>query len=304
MSRKYEKYLIKVTFLDNSIENIQYEGINTSSYKEMLKLYNDIKSEYTNKAKQIDFIGISKDGQLKIMFTKPIVSKKPTLVDELKDVLQRIEDRKTQLSDINSILDKEINSTNHDIEDIPYKCIGYSKEDLNNYKIELVDKILKASIDRRDAKIEYMSLETITSNIPIKSINNADKLLHKEFNLETKKDTTTVYSTTYNSLEERDIKINELNYNYQKVVDMGNGIIKYCNFVYKKSKNKINTNNIKNIYNNKTKLPKNEGISIKIKLHSENEKQHWIKYAEQYYESYNVNQDEKYIELINRKKGA
>lgn len=171
MSRKYEKYLIKVTFLDNSIEEIQYQGVNTSHYKEMLKLYNDVKKQYKDNARKIDFIGSGEDGQLKVMFTKPIVTEnKPNLIDELQDVLIRIETRKDQLSDINCILDKEINSANHDIENIPYKCIDYSKEELINYKVELVDKILKASIDRRDSKKEHTALENVVSAIPIKIV--------------------------------------------------------------------------------------------------------------------------------------
>jgi hypothetical protein len=312
MSRKYEKYSVKVTFLDNSIEEIQYQGVNTSKYKEMLKVYNDVKNQYMEKARLIEFLGVSEDGQLTVMFKKPIIEvNKPSLIDELSNVLNKIENRKRQLNDVVTILDKEINGVNHDIEAIPYKCVGYTKEELNNYKISLVDQILSASIQRRDSKDEFTAFTSLFSSLSINElkskITRADKLLHKEFDLEKqdKKDNIHVHTVKYSNEIERDRLVQELSIQYQKVVDIGNGTIKYCNFVYSTSQRKktITKTSDNTLYEINNKLPKIKNSTIKIKYNNERQKQHIINSTSKGYESYKICEEENYIELINKKRG-
>jgi hypothetical protein len=312
MSRKYEKYSVKVTFLDNSIEEIQYQGVNTSNYKEMLKLYGDVKNQYMDKARLIEFLGISENGQLTVMFKKPIIeTTKPTLIDELSNVLTKIESRKEQLNDIVGILDKEINGFNHDIENIPYSCCGYSKKELDNYKISLVDQILSASIQRRNIKNEVTALYGLSSSISIETIKSkvdtANKVLHKEFNLEDQdeKDNLHVHTRKYSNDFERDEIIEELSERYQKVVDIGNGIIKYCNLVYGTSQKKKKKEVISNekIYEVASKLPDIKNSTVKVRYNNDRQKQHLINTTSLSYKTYNINEAESYIELINKKKG-
>lgn len=310
MGRKYEKYSVKVTFLDSSIEEIQYQGVNTSNYKEMLKLYNDVKNQYIEKARLIEFLGVSENGQLTVMFKKPIVEvNKPSLIDELSNILTKIENRKEQVNDVVSILDKEINGVTHDIENIPEKCKNYSKDELDDYKISLVDQILTASIQRRNLKNEVTALYGLSSSISIDKIrtkiDSANEVLHKEFNLEkqSEKDNLHVHTRKYTNDFKRDKIMEELSEQYQKVVDVGNGVIKYCNLVYGTGKKKKEVIKSEKIYEIASKLPDIKDSTVKIRYCNDRQRQHIIKSTALGYKAYNINEEENYIELINKKKG-
>lgn len=124
--------------------------------------------------------------------------------------------------------------------------------------------------------------------------------------METKKDNTSVYSVTYTNNAERDEKMKDISSKFQKVVDMGNGVIKYCNFVYSKPKNKDNRiiKTKDKIYNMSEVFPKTKGSTIKVRFKSGQQKQHLINNSSNSYSRYELNEQEKYIELINRKNGS
>ncbi len=84
--RKYESYSIKITYLNGDTEDINYKGINTSSYKDMLKLYKDVKEEYKNESVTINFVGKTENGELRILFQKEIINKDTELKEYAKKV--------------------------------------------------------------------------------------------------------------------------------------------------------------------------------------------------------------------------
>ena len=59
--KKYEEYLIKVTYENGDVENIKYKGVNTSDWKQMMSIYRDVKEEYNNIDCQIDFMDYVKN---------------------------------------------------------------------------------------------------------------------------------------------------------------------------------------------------------------------------------------------------
>ena len=69
--RKYVSYKVVVNKKGGVKEEIQFEGINGSSYKNMLDAYRHYISEcLTNDIITIDFCGVSSEGKLGIMWTK------------------------------------------------------------------------------------------------------------------------------------------------------------------------------------------------------------------------------------------
>lgn len=74
-NRKYDRYNIKITYHNGDVEEVNYKSnIDTSNYKEMLKIYRQTKMEYLNNKDVaiIDFVGISEQGEIGILFTKEI----------------------------------------------------------------------------------------------------------------------------------------------------------------------------------------------------------------------------------------
>jgi hypothetical protein len=73
MSSKYRRYKIIVNYLNGNKEEIEYinnKPVDTSSYKEMMKVYKEVKEQYISMCTSIDFIGITEDEQLNIMYSK------------------------------------------------------------------------------------------------------------------------------------------------------------------------------------------------------------------------------------------
>lgn len=86
-NRKYDKYEIKITYHNGDMEEVNYtSNIDTSNYKQMLNIYRQTKEEYLNNKDVaiIDFVGISGQGEIGILFTKE-VSKyvEPNMLDDL-----------------------------------------------------------------------------------------------------------------------------------------------------------------------------------------------------------------------------
>lgn len=102
--RKYQQYQIKVNFIDGGSETLKVSGICTSSYKEMLKLYNDVKETYTNdeKVNSILFLGVTADKQLEVMWEKLI----KTTPDNPKFLNKNVDDILNSFDDQMTILNK------------------------------------------------------------------------------------------------------------------------------------------------------------------------------------------------------
>lgn len=75
MCKKYSNYLIRIKFLNNDEETIKYEDERDSSYKDMLELYNETKTKYKDYTATIEFLGVSNNGKMEIMWSKENITK-------------------------------------------------------------------------------------------------------------------------------------------------------------------------------------------------------------------------------------
>lgn len=90
MARKYSKYEIKVTYTNGDIENIKLSGIDNGSYTAMLDMYKQIKERYKDTECNIDFVGVSDNGEMGILFTKEIKNNnKPWFVEEAEQYTEQ-----------------------------------------------------------------------------------------------------------------------------------------------------------------------------------------------------------------------
>ncbi|NCI19780.1 hypothetical protein EJM73_09090 [Clostridium botulinum] len=186
--RKYQEYLITITYLNGDKENLKYKGINTSNYNDMLNLYRDIKEQYKNESVIIDFIGKSADGELGILFQKKIINKDA----ELKERASKI-----QKMSLEEILENLINSfnilkekkqfaiKNRDVytKEIDIKLhIMEDKERNGEYvppeeKIKVYDMIAKERVIRRNSKNDKFKLDNLRNSLQqFKNINTNESL--------------------------------------------------------------------------------------------------------------------------------
>ena len=174
--RKYEEYVVKVTYKNGDSEQMQFNGINTSSYKDMLEVYREVKE---NKSKDvnvstIDFIGISKDGELKVFFTKAINVKLNTkeelnkdcrvVVSEILDKVELLKQQKDYHKMMINKYEKQIDTMIHSIES-HHNNIFKSDDVKNNFKIRTFDKIEELSELRRYSKDQIADLDNIMKGI-------------------------------------------------------------------------------------------------------------------------------------------
>lgn len=175
--KKYQQYKISVTYINGDKEEINYKGINTSNYKDMIKLYSDIKDEYSDKSATIDFVGISTCGELKVFWSKKIESKEETIETEelssnnisIEDILTNIKanlelliEKETIAYAKQGILDKQQDVELHRVENID-NGIFISEEEKTLEKVKVFDSIQNIRKERRLNK-NNISLNTNISN--------------------------------------------------------------------------------------------------------------------------------------------
>jgi hypothetical protein len=170
MGRKYEEYTIKITYGNGDTEDVKCNGVNTSSYKDMLRLYGDIKEEYINKSVTIDFIGKGSNGELKVFFTKAINNNE--LSQEVTDTINKVKEMDT--SDLLKLIRESLLSIKQKPNHYSMLKGAYSKIADNEYhalesieksnkpdnekdmlRIESAKKIGIARVKRRDAEVQF-----------------------------------------------------------------------------------------------------------------------------------------------------
>jgi len=156
MGKRYEKYKITVKYINGDIEDINLMGINTSNHSAMLKVYHRIKSTYADKVKTIDFVGVSKDGSMNVMWTKEI---KPTgnielkedinvIMDNISKQMQLIKNKNFYHYDLINVLNKKEDIKLHELEGI--KEIKYMNElDRDKLRLKIAKEIEEMRLDRR-----------------------------------------------------------------------------------------------------------------------------------------------------------
>lgn len=249
---KYQKYTIQITYLNGNKENIEYtnfKNINTSSYKEMLKIYTETKEQYKNESVTIDFVGVTPDEKMNVLFSKKIKSEDEENMNSfelIKDIYSKtllLQEKAKAISDKRGLIDKEKNIFEHkDIEFIDLNLLT------DEYKIKAFDEYRRILLERRIIKneesniksnIEYIDiiLNNITKihNNTIKHLVNNEKSTISAINNEVPelKNKQIIKQYKYNNFKERINLMKQLEGKYDKVINDEVNKVLQC---YNKSK--------------------------------------------------------------------
>lgn len=235
--KKYQNYKISVTYINGDKEEINYKGINTSNYKDMIKLYSDIKDEYSDKSATIEFIGVDNSGELKIFWSKTVEVKEEKIINNdisIEDILINIKanlelliEKETLAHAKQGILDKQQDIQLHKIEGID-NGIFNNEEEKTLEKIKVFDSIHNLRIQRRQNK-NNISLFSNINNIVNKKqlvgdiskiLNISEKVCNKKYEYLTEKkveEFNIVKKVKYRTEKERISLTSQLQPKYSKV---------------------------------------------------------------------------------------
>ena len=190
MSRKYSTYRIHVVYKGGE-EDIVLNDISSSNYKETLTTYNEIKETLQDKgAIKIEFQGITKDGEIGILFTKEceLIENTDSTedIEELRGFEEIFKDMhtlaielKTKFQHDGEIIDfknKELDMYSHIIEDFD-KNDFETEEKAILEQIRIFNTYQKLRNERREIKYNMKYIKHISSTLNIKSTNVLDKLI-------------------------------------------------------------------------------------------------------------------------------
>jgi hypothetical protein len=236
MTSKYQRYMIQVNYLNGNKENIEYinnKPVDTSSYKEMMKVYKEIKEQYTNLCTSIDFVGITEDEQLNVLFTKKMINEENTensfeLIKQLNEIVNKLKNKSDKAQDMLCLVEKEKSVFEH-------KRIEFAelKDLTDEYKVETFDDYRSLLLKRRIIKDEAINLKNVKEQLDI-IFANTDRL-HKRtvgfinkaiINTESsiaqtvpeELDKQVVKEVSFNNFKERMNLMKQLEYKYDKII--------------------------------------------------------------------------------------
>lgn len=244
--RKYQEYSIKITYLNGDTEDINYKGINTSSYKDMLNIYKDVKEEYKNESVIIDFIGKTENGELGILFQKKIINKDAELKEyaekvvntEIEDIIKDIYNSFKLLNDKRKFTYEQIGIYNKKQDVLLHKIESFENDLGDELKISIFDSLKELRECRRKLKndinkcvafngmlcsckeIEDKLTTEKMEEILQKSIESINKINNKQYEYlsdEKAEELKIVKRVSYKNFKDRVKKINQLQKEYQKV---------------------------------------------------------------------------------------
>jgi len=230
--------MIQVNYLNGNKENIEYinnRPVNTSSYKEMMKVYKEVKEQYANLCISIDFVGITEDEQLNVLFTKKMINEENIensfeLIEQLNDIVNKLNTKAKESQDLLSLVDKEKSVFEH-------KYIEFAElEDLvDEYKIEKFDEYRSLLLKRRVIKDEAINLKNVKEQLDI-IIENTERLYKRTVGYLNKAIECTESSITqtvpedldkqivkeikYNNFKERINLMKQLEHKYDKIINI------------------------------------------------------------------------------------
>ena len=180
MTSKYCRYKVLVNYLNGNKEEIEYinsKPVNTSSYKEMMKIYREVKEQYINQCESVNFIGVTEDEKLTVIYSKKMTQEDTTensfdLIEQLNEIVNKLKSKSAQTQDLLDLINKEKSNIEH-------KCFEFVElEDLvDEYKIEKFDEYRSLLLKRRIIKDEAINLKNVKEQLDI-IIENTERL-HK-----------------------------------------------------------------------------------------------------------------------------
>lgn len=259
--RKYERYEVKVQYRDGSVESIKYNGVNTSDYKDMIKVYNDAKETHENdgKAESISFIGISNTGELNVFWQKKIEIKyKDELNIDCRDIVSNIQNEINLLQNqlyhhknMLKIYEKKEDTLLHMIE--ANRNNEYcSEKDEMSFKLRMFDAIEDVRSMRRYSKDQIADLGNIINEL--KTLNLEPFIRNRKIKNITSDEykNNTELDVYYKNEQEKNIIVEKYKNKYDKyMIDESSGLIYFYNNVgfnknYKQRQEKLNKKLSKN----------------------------------------------------------
>lgn len=169
--RKYQYYDIKVVNnLNGSTENINLlneDKVDKSNYKKMLEVYRGIKEQYKDQDVTIDFMGVTDDSTMNVMYKKEysIYGKKETIFDlcnDLDDIIQKFKIVKEQSQDLQGTYDKKQDKELHRLDHLKKKNEYELTDKERNNLLKIAINIQAIRSDRRDNKNEQELICSLT----------------------------------------------------------------------------------------------------------------------------------------------
>lgn len=236
--RKFNEYLILVTFKNGNVEEIEYTSdfkrkADKTSYKEMLSVYSEIKEQYEDKNCTIDFLGIN-DEEKMIIFSKQNVvediSESTTLRDDVVLLFEKIQQIREKAE---TLADKKV-CYNTEVNEIYHKEIENANDLSDEHKLKTFDKLRNVLINRRDVSSDldfYNKHKNVLNSIfgyTDKLTIESEKYVSREVEMLEKFKETGVLSTgskrivDYTSFKDRMAKMSQLQDKYTIVHDEEN----------------------------------------------------------------------------------
>lgn len=240
MSKKYQEFKIKITYLNGDSEEINYNKQDKSKYRDMLELYKQTKEKFKDECVIIDFLGVEGDGELGILFQKKIVNDKESKIKTqadlvrnmpLSEVLDQMESLMKILEDKSSKSDERINVYNKRQDLLLHKVEGFKKAKVSNVgKLEVMDMLEDIRLKRRVIKNDVRVIDDFKENNSMQIIKQAIFRSKLKIDSISKEDSEMEYLTdekieqfkmmkevTYKSFKERIVVMKRLQNRYNKV---------------------------------------------------------------------------------------
>lgn len=152
--RKFNEYLILVTFKNGNTEEIEYTSnfkkkADKTSYKEMLSIYSEIKEQYENKNCTIDFLGVN-DEEKMIIFSKQNIVEEISESSSLRDDVTLLFEQIKQIKNKADKLAEKKVCYNVEVNEIYHKEVENSVDLSDEHKLKTFDKLRNVLINRRD----------------------------------------------------------------------------------------------------------------------------------------------------------
>jgi hypothetical protein len=156
--RKFNEYLILVTFQNGNTEEIEYttnfkNKVDKRNYKDMLSVYTEVKEQYSNKNCTIDFLGINENEKM-VIFSKPNVVEEISDESLLRDDVILLFENLQQIKDKATALNQKKICYNVEVNEIYHKEIEATTDLSDEHKIKTFDKLRNVLIKRRDVSAD------------------------------------------------------------------------------------------------------------------------------------------------------
>lgn len=228
MARMYKLYKLRITN-DEGLKEVRVnKNVDCTSYKQMIKFYNECKKRNMENSCTIDFVGVTATGEENIMFSKTycqevnedkeLLKTTDDIVGEIKHLLGLLERKKDHHNNMQSVLDKRQDVALHNVEE----CGKLTDKE----KLKLLNSLEIIRKDRRFNKNELKKIRVAYKIVDIEKVNELfDKIVipidEKEYKFLDEKqleEKEIIKEIKFNSDKDRIHKMKQIQGKFNKVV--------------------------------------------------------------------------------------